>query len=102
MYSLNNHTGIKELYTTPPNEREENMKECVPCLPVEDFQRCTQKERCHLCNLKLFVCVGYSQERRLDCCLLTARPCIEAWLIDKCVLRPNKKVAEPGSHSPVG
>lgn len=74
----------------------------TPRLPAEGLQRCVHWERCHLCNLKLFVCTGCSKERRLDCRLLTALPRIEARLIDKHVLRPNKKkkVSEPSPRRP--
>ena len=69
-------------------------------LPAEGLQRSAQTERCHLCNLKLFVCVGYSHPGRLLWCLLTARPCTEARLIDKCVLIANKKSGCAGPPSP--
>lgn len=57
------------------------MQHCIPCLPEEVLQRCVHRVRCHLCNLKLFVCIGYSQERRLDYdCLPTTCPCMLGWL----------------------
>lgn len=76
------------------------MKECSRAfrLPIEHLGG----EHYHLCNLKLFVCVGNSQDRCLDWCLLTARLCIATRLTDKCVLRANIKVGERGSYRPAG